>query len=482
MRKYLSYLLLSIVGYLTYLFAVNTSPIIDCPGIDSAVFIYIAKGMMRGLMPYVDMFDHKGPLMYLSQYLGLQTGLGVAGIWLLEATLFTGAVCIAFKNLRQLFGRAVAWVYAFLHIAFFVLTCECGDTTESWALPFVTLTAINLVKQIKLGYSRWDDFVVGVGVGAILLLRPNMVAAGIVYCFYVLVAAIQAKDIRRFLTQAVAVASGMVMVLLPVFVWLTLKGALVEMWKDYIIFNLAYAARPVKEINGNLYTTLYLMAGAVAFGCFIKPDVRKAFWWTFAVTALTWLIIAQKPLFTHYYEVMIPSMALMLALTIRQRRLVVLPCLVLGLLGIFLSYKYICGTLFHVVHLPTIKGEYLAKHKMPQSVREILWVDHIKYDQLDLLGSLITEKDSVLVLGNECVIYDKLGVSTKSKYFYQSPIAKVDKEIRNSIETELKEGLSRYIVRGSDYMEFPVDVMSDCPYRLISEVKGYELYQRISIE
>ena len=31
---------------------------------DSTVFLYIAKRMQEGRIPYADMFDHKGPLLY----------------------------------------------------------------------------------------------------------------------------------------------------------------------------------------------------------------------------------------------------------------------------------------------------------------------------------------------------------------------------------------------------------------------------------
>ena len=36
---------------------------------DSGVFRYIAYAMQRGALPYVDSFDHKGPLIYLLNYL-----------------------------------------------------------------------------------------------------------------------------------------------------------------------------------------------------------------------------------------------------------------------------------------------------------------------------------------------------------------------------------------------------------------------------
>ncbi len=35
----------------------------DCTG-DSCIFIYVAKGILQGDIPYLDRWDHKGPLLY----------------------------------------------------------------------------------------------------------------------------------------------------------------------------------------------------------------------------------------------------------------------------------------------------------------------------------------------------------------------------------------------------------------------------------
>ena len=34
---------------------------------DSSVFLYIGRQMHRGKVPYIDLFDHKGPILYLIQ-------------------------------------------------------------------------------------------------------------------------------------------------------------------------------------------------------------------------------------------------------------------------------------------------------------------------------------------------------------------------------------------------------------------------------
>jgi len=39
-------------------------------GIDSSVFISIGEAMHEGKIPYKDIFDHKGPLIYFINYIG----------------------------------------------------------------------------------------------------------------------------------------------------------------------------------------------------------------------------------------------------------------------------------------------------------------------------------------------------------------------------------------------------------------------------
>ena len=53
---------------------------------DASVFLYIGKQMHAGKIPYVDLFDHKGPALYLIQYLGylIWPSSVAGGVWILE--------------------------------------------------------------------------------------------------------------------------------------------------------------------------------------------------------------------------------------------------------------------------------------------------------------------------------------------------------------------------------------------------------------
>lgn len=59
--------------------------------VDSSVFEYIGIVIQHGGVPYVDTFDHKGPLLYLINWMGLELA-GCRGILIFEAI----SVCVFF--------------------------------------------------------------------------------------------------------------------------------------------------------------------------------------------------------------------------------------------------------------------------------------------------------------------------------------------------------------------------------------------------
>ena len=60
-----------IVSSLFLLFAsVYTTPLNDYYGYDSAYYLLIGKGICQGKIPYLDLYDQKGPLVFYLNALG----------------------------------------------------------------------------------------------------------------------------------------------------------------------------------------------------------------------------------------------------------------------------------------------------------------------------------------------------------------------------------------------------------------------------
>ena len=85
--KFFNILLMVLVAFaFLLLYSFSTSPLYVNEGMDSCVFKTIGLGILNGKVPYVDIFDHKGPLLYIIEFVG-DALAGFGGIWIIELVL-----------------------------------------------------------------------------------------------------------------------------------------------------------------------------------------------------------------------------------------------------------------------------------------------------------------------------------------------------------------------------------------------------------
>src|SRR5215470_11276925 len=78
-------------------------------GRDSGVFLYAGSRILAGQVPYRDVWDHKGPLIYYIDALGLLIGHGSRwGVWLLEVGALGAGAGLAYAGLTESLGKWAA--------------------------------------------------------------------------------------------------------------------------------------------------------------------------------------------------------------------------------------------------------------------------------------------------------------------------------------------------------------------------------------
>lgn len=160
---------------------------------DSSVFNYVARLILRGGMPYRDTFDHKGPLIYLIDALGLIINRQV-GIWIIEFCFSLVTVLFAFKTARVLgcghISSCVAVAVNVLTISYFFAG---GNLVEEYACAFLMTSLYLFCKYFKTKEIKTIELVIcGVSFAAVCLLRINMIALWVVMCVGVLVDRVKA--------------------------------------------------------------------------------------------------------------------------------------------------------------------------------------------------------------------------------------------------------------------------------------------------
>lgn len=403
------------------LFAFAASPMSDFVRIDSGVFAYIGRGICDGRLPYRDMFDHKGVLLYFLNAFGYSFGYGLQGVWIVESFFYVLSLVFTYKLLSRLFGsRICIGAIIIVYWMFFRLALG-GNMTETYAMYGILIAWMLLVQDVLAKSLKCrTSFVVGLVLGAIVMLRPNMIGIVVPYGFYWLwmLKSWTARQAWRPLLFAV---SGGCSVLALCAFYLILNGIASDFWECYILFNLKYASSGVSVVDNNL---LIIVLGVVVntWAILITKE-RERF---LSIVNLIFMLasgalILLKLQYEHYYIPFLPTLFIPLCYFLRyvsQYRILQSISLiaVLGLIINFTGYSVLKNIL--------------------TGRRDIQIVQFKNY---------INDNSSVLVLGNDCIVYEKLGVKSNSRYFYQT-VSRFDKNIENAVLDGIVRGDDKYII------------------------------------
>ena len=106
MKRAFPALLALLCATLALLIATSSSPLYAANfWTDTNIYFTIGRGMTRGLMPYRDLFDHKGPLLFMLYALGAAiSDTSFVGVFILEALSLAAAVYAGWRTV-SLFGE-----------------------------------------------------------------------------------------------------------------------------------------------------------------------------------------------------------------------------------------------------------------------------------------------------------------------------------------------------------------------------------------
>lgn len=188
-RKYIlsynCYSIFAMIYTLVLSFIVSIQANITCwqlnePNVDSAVFRYAGNAILDGQVPYLDFFDHKGPLIYLINAFGLYISKW-RGIWLLEFVAIFISFLFIYKT-AMLFSDSIVAGFSLTVLAGCLLQYfQGGNLTEEYALPFISIgTYIFLDYFIHDKTSIIKLLICGGCFASVCFLKLNMVVLWVI--------------------------------------------------------------------------------------------------------------------------------------------------------------------------------------------------------------------------------------------------------------------------------------------------------------
>lgn len=295
---------------------------------DACVYTRCAEWIQDDLVMYRDMFDHKGPIVYLVYWLA--TFFGTFGIWMLDVLILYISLLLIFRIARLFVSNRNSLLIAGLMACFIQLPFLDEGGPEWLATPGCIYGCYLFAKRLKdRGHcSFWEMTLFSAAAGICLFTKPNTAAGLVPLALYFALRLVRHWDWKVFGRYVAAVATGLGMVLLPIGLWLYQSGNLQDFIDAYWTFNTsAYAPMTrAKMIQGKIIVTSICLAGLFPFAIYAYVEKKRSwrFWFITLLFFFTVLMNAYlKNGYPHYIFPCVAVFALVMSMVwsfIRSRK------------------------------------------------------------------------------------------------------------------------------------------------------------------
>lgn len=243
----------SIVRYVFFL-AISLAALYFCtesspfyarnPWDDTSIYYSIGRGITQGYVPYRDMFDHKGPVVFFLYALAhLLTPDCFYGGYLLESFCFSGVLYFNYQICRLYFERNMAQVLAVVSMIFLLdgSFLVYGGSCEEFTMVIYAAILYGYLSYFSGSreYTGRSMVIAGILCGLSFWMKFNMTVCLLVLVGMMLLHRLLGK--RNIVKDIMIFAGGVLGVSVPVIGYFLCADAVGYLKNGYFVANLAYA-------------------------------------------------------------------------------------------------------------------------------------------------------------------------------------------------------------------------------------------------
>lgn len=292
-RKQLPVFLLLLLGSAIVMLLMSTSsPLYPTnPWVDANCYVTVGRGMRDGLVPYRDLVDHKGPLLYgLHWFAALISPSGFVGVYLLETLAFASFLFVSWKTIRlyEMDGAVVPLLLGMAALLAASIAFMYGDSAEEFCTPLMAWSLYDALRYFRTDERTSAGCLLrnGILAGCVLWIKYSLL--GLHFAWMAVVAidrVVREKKILPAVKMCLIFLGGMVLSAIPWLLYFGANGAISDWIHVYFVQNITkYKSKTpliitlIKGLGGgsiqNLFSFL-LIAGGVISVLLDKGGIRQ---------------------------------------------------------------------------------------------------------------------------------------------------------------------------------------------------------------
>ncbi len=233
-------------AFVTLMICSKSSPLYPLNDwVDANTYLTVGRGMLHGKLPYRDLYEHKGPLLYMlhaaAAAVSRESFLGVFIIELIACTAFL------YEAKVLLGGKQRIWLLPLIAGAVYASKAFChGDSAEELCLP-LTLGAYMIGLKTVRGENTLDGrkwFLLGILGGAVFWVKYTFTGVISAAAGAGIFAAVRRGKAATLVQGISLCVLGGAAASLPVIVYFGVNGAISDLFSVYFYDNLFRYTEP----------------------------------------------------------------------------------------------------------------------------------------------------------------------------------------------------------------------------------------------
>lgn len=210
---------------------------------DAQCFFTVGKSMINGKIPYLDLFEQKGPLLFLLYGIAsLISNNSFIGVFILEIISYSVFLYYVSKIIEIYLDKKYSYILIPI-IALLMLPTRCfthGGSCEEFCFPVLAILIYKYIKYLKNNdISSKDTIIVGILSGILLWMKYTLLGFSIGFCITVLIKSLIDKNYKNLISKVGYFTLGITITTIPWLIYFGLhKNGIKSLIDVYFLFNI----------------------------------------------------------------------------------------------------------------------------------------------------------------------------------------------------------------------------------------------------
>lgn len=222
--------------------------------VDSNSYKTVANGILNGLVPYKDLFEQKGPVLYFIHVIAnVITKHSFFGVYIMEVIAISVSLVFVFKSNKLFLADKPAFILSYLILPFLILEpyFSKGDSAEEFMFPAIFFLFYFAIKNLCSPEKTkiYEFFAVGMSFGYVFWIKYSLIGSWVglfgVFLFFLL----KEKNYAKVIIGVTWSAIGFVIFTLPILIYFFFNDALQSLIDVYFQFNMNSYPSEGKQIG-----------------------------------------------------------------------------------------------------------------------------------------------------------------------------------------------------------------------------------------